>query len=124
MIELTRRAFLKGLAVAAAIPFLPKVVEAAPTVDNLLDKIRARLQQIAEHHLFEPNDRVTRESISSMSSAYLQSLCNTRQITKYLVTCNDTNNPPSVVDRNEVYVDVILQPARSVEFVNLKIKLG
>jgi hypothetical protein len=36
-----------------------------------------------------------------------------------MVVCDDTNNPGSVVDRNEFVADIYIKPTRSINFIQL-----
>ena len=41
----------------------------------------------------------------------------------YLVVCDDTNNTSDRIDRNELYVDVAIEPVKSAEFIFIPIRL-
>jgi len=41
----------------------------------------------------------------------------------FLVVCDETNNTPSRIDRNELYVDVAIEPVKSVEFIYIPLRL-
>jgi hypothetical protein len=36
------------------------------------------------------------------------------------VICDETNNPPEVIDQNKMFVDLIIQPTRAAEFITLR----
>jgi phage tail sheath protein FI len=38
----------------------------------------------------------------------------------YSVICDETNNTPAVIDRNELHVDVFVKPSRAAEFIQLQ----
>ena len=46
-----------------------------------------------------------------------------RGVFDYLVVCDDTNNTPSRIDRNELYVDVAIEPTKAAEFIFIPIRL-
>jgi len=35
------------------------------------------------------------------------------------VVCDETNNPPDIIDRNEFVADIYIKPARSINFITL-----
>jgi len=40
-------------------------------------------------------------------------------LTAYQVVCDETNNTPAVIDSNRLNVDIYVQPARTIEFIQL-----
>ena len=42
-----------------------------------------------------------------------------RGITDFLLVCDDSNNTPDVIDRNEFIADIYIKPARSINFIGL-----
>jgi hypothetical protein len=42
---------------------------------------------------------------------------NTQGVFDYLIVCNDTNNPPDIVDDNTLVVDIYIKPTRTAEFI-------
>jgi hypothetical protein len=75
--------------------------------------------------LFELNSSLTRYRISAMLESYLDDLQNrgafqTEQGAGYKVVCDTTNNTPSIIDRNELHVDIFVKPARVAEFIQLQ----
>jgi len=40
-----------------------------------------------------------------------------------LVVCDDTNNTSDRIDRNELYVDVAIEPVKAAEFIFIPIRL-
>ncbi len=42
-----------------------------------------------------------------------------RGINDFKVVCDTTNNPGSVIDRNEFVGDIYIKPARSINFIQL-----
>jgi hypothetical protein len=37
--------------------------------------------------------------------------------------CDETNNTPARIDRNELYVDVAIEPVKAVEFIFIPVRL-
>jgi len=44
-----------------------------------------------------------------------------RGITAYKIICDETNNTPERIDRNELWVSVFIKPTKSVEFIVLNL---
>jgi hypothetical protein len=92
-------------------------------VARLVAFIRARLQEIAQTFLFEPNDQITRNEIKNSVDSLMIDLVNKRGIYDYLVVCDLTNNTPARIDRNELYVDIAIEPVKAVEFIYIPLRI-
>jgi phage tail sheath protein FI len=73
----------------------------------------------AKFQLFELNDNFTRSSFKSMIVPFLRDIKSRRGITDFMVVCDDSNNPGSVIDRNEFVCDIFVKPVRSINFIQL-----
>jgi phage tail sheath protein FI len=78
---------------------------------------------IARPFIFEPNDPITRNGILTVVNSLLNDLVAKRGITDYLAVCDSSNNTPERIARNELYVDVAIQPTKDVEFIYIPIRL-
>lgn len=92
-------------------------------VSRLIAYIRGRLQEIGKSFLFEPNDQITRNEFSSAVNSLMIDLVNKRGIYDYLVVCDLTNNTPSRIDNNELWVDIAIEPVKAVEFIYIPLRL-
>jgi len=92
-------------------------------VSRLVAYIRNRLQEIGKSFLFEPNDQITRNEFSSAVNSLMIDLVNKRGIYDYLVICDLTNNTPARIDRNELWVDIAIEPVKAVEFIYIPLRL-
>ena len=92
-------------------------------VARLVNYLRQQLNVLARPYVFEPNDPITRNAITATVSSLLNDLVAKRGITDYLVVCDTTNNTPARIARNELYVDVAIQPTKDVEFIYIPIRL-
>ena len=92
-------------------------------VARLVAFIRGRLQEIAKTFLFEPNDQITRNEIKNAVDSLMIDLVNKRGIYDYLVVCDLTNNTPARIDRNELYVDIAIEPVKAVEFIYIPLRI-
>jgi hypothetical protein len=92
-------------------------------VARLVAFIRGRLTEIAKQYLFEPNDQITRNSIQSACTSLMIDLVSKRGIYDYLVVCDLSNNTPTTIDRNELYVDIAIEPVKAVEFIYIPVRI-
>jgi hypothetical protein len=92
-------------------------------VARLINYLRLQLNTLARPFIFEPNDPITRNAIAAVVSSLLNDLVAKRGITDYLVVCDGTNNTAERIARNELYVDVAIQPTKDVEFIYIPIRL-
>jgi hypothetical protein len=69
--------------------------------------------------LFEFNDDFTRSQFKSLINPYLRDIQGRRGITDFLVVCDNSNNTPERIDRNEFWGDIYIKPARSINFIQL-----
>jgi len=92
-------------------------------VARLVAFLRGRLSQIAKQYLFEPNDQITRQSITAACTGLMIDLVAKRGIYDYLVVCDLSNNSPTTIDRNELYVDIAIEPVKAVEFIYIPVRI-
>jgi hypothetical protein len=92
-------------------------------VSRLIAFLRGRLQELAKTYLFEPNDQITRNEITNSVNSLMVDLVNKRGIYDYLVVCDLTNNTPARIDRNELYVDIAIEPVKAVEFIYIPLRI-
>lgn len=69
--------------------------------------------------MFEFNDEFTRAEFVSIVEPFLREIKGRRGITDFVVQCDETNNPPNVVDNNQLIASIFVKPARSINFVTL-----
>ena len=92
-------------------------------VARLIAFIRGRLDSIGKQFLFEPNDQITRNEITNVITSLMIDLVAKRGIYDYLVVCDLTNNTPARIDRNELYVDIAIEPVKAVEFIYIPVRI-
>jgi phage tail sheath protein FI len=109
----------QGIVAAGAVPSALDRINVA----RLVAYLRGRLEEIGKLYLFEPNDQITRNQITNTINSLMIDLVAKRAIYDYLVVCDLTNNPPATIDRNELYVDVAIEPVKAVEFIYIPLKI-
>ena len=112
---------------AGPILFGDKTALASPSafdrinVRRLFLNVEKRARGLAEAVLFEQNDATTRSGFASSIGSYLSEVQARRGLTDYLVVCDESNNTPEVVDRNEFVAELYLKPTRSINYVTVTV---
>ena len=88
-------------------------------VRRLFITLEKAIATAAKFQLFEFNDEFTRAGFRNMIEPFLRDVQGRRGITDFLAVCDETNNPGSVIDRNEFIADIYVKPARSINFISL-----
>lgn len=88
-------------------------------VRRLFIVLEKAIAKASKYTLFEFNDEFTRLQFKNLVVPYLRDVQGRRGITDFLVVCDETNNTPDVIDRNEFIGDIYIKPARSINFIQL-----
>jgi phage tail sheath protein FI len=88
-------------------------------VRRLFLAIERAIAIAARNVLFEFNDEFTRAEFVNVIEPFLREIQGRRGITDFRVVCDETNNTPAVVDRNEFIANIFIKPARSINFITL-----
>jgi phage tail sheath protein FI len=89
-------------------------------VRRLFILLEKQTKAIARYYVFEPNSLYTRTRVvDDLTPIFEAAKANTinQGIYDYLLICDDRNNPPSVIDANELVVDIYIKPVRTAEFI-------
>ena len=92
-------------------------------VARLVVYIRERLDDIMKPFLFEPNDEITRQNAKVVVDRFLGQLITQRGLFDFLTVCDTSNNTPARIDRNELHIDIAIQPVKAVEFIYIPIRI-
>ena len=102
-----------------------KTLQAKPSA---LDRINVRRLMIAlkkyiasasRYLVFENNTTATRQRFLNIVTPYLESVKARQGLYAFKVVMDETNNAPDVIDRNIMYGQIYLQPAKAAEFIIL-----
>jgi hypothetical protein len=110
---------------AGVILFGDKTFESRPSafdrinVRRLFLVLERAIAQAAKNVMFEFNDEFTRAEFTNIVEPLLREVQGRRGITDFRVVCDETNNTPAVIDRNEFIASIFIKPARSINFVTL-----
>jgi phage tail sheath protein FI len=88
-------------------------------VRRLFIVLRKSISRAADFTLFELNDEFTRANFVNIVEPFLRDVQGRRGITDFRVVCDESNNTPEVIDRNEFIGSVFVKPSRSINFITL-----
>ena len=88
-------------------------------VRRLFLTVERAIALAARNVLFEFNDEFTRAEFVNIVEPFLREIQGRRGITDFRVVCDETNNTPAVIDRNEFVASIFIKPARSINYVTL-----
>ena len=92
-------------------------------VARLINYVRRQLTLAARPFVFEPNDALTRNQLAGVIQTLFVDLVAKRGIYDYLVVCDTSNNTPARIDRNELWVDVAIEPVKAAEFIYIPVRV-
>lgn len=92
-------------------------------VARLIVYMRTQLDKIVRPFLFEPNDKITRDEVKGVIDSFCNDLIAKRALYDYAVVCDETNNTPDRIDRNELYIDIAIEPVKAIEFIYIPIRI-
>jgi len=88
-------------------------------VRRLFIVLEKAISRAAKASLFEFNDEFTRAQFVNLVEPFLRLVQGRRGIYDFRVVCDETNNTPEVVDRNEFIGDIYVKPAKAINFIQL-----
>ena len=88
-------------------------------VRRLFIVLEKALARAARFSLFEFNDQFTRAQFVALVEPFLRDVQGRRGIYDFRVVCDESNNTPEIIDRNEFVGDIYIKPARSINFIQL-----
>jgi phage tail sheath protein FI len=88
-------------------------------VRRLLIALKGYINGVARTLVFEQNTAVTRNAFLNQVNPYLDSVVQRQGLYAYKVVMDESNNTPSVVDRNQLIGQIYIQPTKTAEFIIL-----
>ena len=88
-------------------------------VRRLFLAIEKSIAEAARNFLFEFNDEFTRSEFVAVVEPLLREVQARRGIQDFFVQCDERNNTPEVIDRNEMVASIFIKPARSINFITI-----
>lgn len=92
-------------------------------VVRLVQYIKRSLRKNTMSFVFEPNDQLTRDNLKATVDSFLGDLIVKRGLYDFATVCDESNNTPDRIDRNELYIDIALKPVRAAEFIYIPIRI-
>ena len=92
-------------------------------VARLVNYLRDRFDKMSKPFLFEPHDQRTRDGVINMFNNFLADIISKRGLYDFLVVCDASNNTPARIDRNELWIDVAIQPMKAIEFIYIPVRI-
>ena len=102
-----------------------KTLQALPSatdrinVRRLLITLKKFIASSSRYLVFENNTTETRQRFLNIVTPYLETVKSRQGLFAYRVVMDESNNTPDVIDRNEMYGQIFIQPSRSAEFIVL-----
>ena len=110
---------------AGVVAWGQKTLQAKPSaldrinVRRLLIALKKYIASSTRYLVFEQNTIATRNRFLNIVNPYLDSVQNRAGLYAFKVIMDDTNNTPDVIDRNQLYGQIYLQPTKTGEFILL-----
>ena len=92
-------------------------------VARLIVYMRVQLERLVKPYLFEPNDKITRDQVKAAADAFCLELVSLRALYDFLVVCDESNNTPARIDRNELWLDIAIEPVKAIEFIYIPLRI-
>ena len=86
-------------------------------VRRLFLNLEKSVRDTVKFFVFEPNTLLTRTRVINTLTPIFENAKNTEGVYDYLLVCDERNNTPTVIDNNELVVDIYLKPVRAAEFI-------
>ena len=102
-----------------------KTLQAKPSaldrinVRRLLITLKKFIASSSRYLVFENNTTTTRQRFINIVTPYLETVKSRQGLYAFKVIMDETNNTPDVIDRNIMYGQIFLQPAKAAEFIIL-----
>ena len=88
-------------------------------VRRLFIVLEKAIATASKYSLFEFNDSFTRSRFVSLVTPFLSDVKARRGMIDFKVVCDESNNTPERIDRNEFWADIYIKPNRSINYIQL-----
>lgn len=92
-------------------------------VARLIVYIRTDIDRIAKPYFFEINNEATRTDFKDAVDRYLADLMAKEALYDFVTVCSEQNNTPTRIDRNELWLDIAIEPSKSINFIIVPIRI-
>ena len=92
-------------------------------VARLVAYVRRVIRKGAMPFVFQPNDQLTRDNLKAAVDGILSDVLSKRGLYDFATLCDESNNTPDRIDRNELTVDVAISPTKAAEYIYVPIRV-
>lgn len=89
-------------------------------VAGLLLTVKSDVMGFLQDFLYEYNNERNRDLIQTQADQYLRDIQARDGLYDYRAICDETNNTPTVIDNNQLVLDLYLKPTKVAEFIYLR----
>lgn len=86
-------------------------------VRRLFLRLERLTYQVCRYYIYQPNNLFTRRRLVDQLTPVFQTIKQQGGIYDYMIKCDDQNNTPDVVDKNELKIAILIKPVKTVEFI-------
>lgn len=90
-------------------------------VRRLLLYIENSIEPMLNGYLFENNTATLRGRVKSNIDSFMETVFAAGGVYAWSCVCDESNNTAQVIDNNELAVDLYVQPAKTIEFINVRV---
>ena len=71
----------------------------------------------AKYFVYEGNTAHTRQRLVDAITPFFDNAKRNEGLYDYRIVCDETNNDPNSIDRNELHVKIAIKPTKAIEFI-------
>ena len=86
-------------------------------VRRLFLALERPVKKASRFFVFEQNSEFTRTRVVNTLTPVFERAKNNEGLYDYLIVCDERNNTPTVIDANELIVDIYIKPTRAAEYI-------
>ena len=86
-------------------------------VRRLFLSLEKATQALLKYYVFEPNSFTTRTRLVNSLTPVFEQAKNNDGLYDYKIVCDERNNPPNIIDNNELRISIYIQPVRASEYI-------
>ncbi len=86
-------------------------------VRRLFLRLERLVYEVSRYFVYEPNNYFTRRRLVDMVDPIFSRIKQQGGMYDYEIVCNDSNNTPDVIDRNELKIAFFIKPVKTAEYI-------
>ena len=79
--------------------------------------LEKKVVRIGRRYLYEGNTEYLRQNFVDVITAVFDDAVDGGGIVDYAIKCDEDNNTPETIDRNELHVRIAVKPVKTLEFL-------